>query len=88
MPKRQEIKALPELIQKLALTGVVFAFWCHQYPKKTCELIVGSGNQYLAALKGNQPNLYKAVAASFMPQDTHFEMNKGHGRLEKRTVSI
>lgn len=51
-------------------------------------MIVGSGNQYLAALKGNQPNLYKAVVASFMPQDTHFEMNKGHGRLEKRTVSI
>lgn len=51
-------------------------------------MITQSGNYYIAALKNNQPNLYKEAVANFLPQDTYFEMNKGHGRIEKRTVSI
>jgi predicted transposase YbfD/YdcC len=86
--KTNEIKALPELIKQLALKGVVFAFDAINTQKKTCELIVNSDNHYLAALKGNQPNLFKSVKANFIPQESHFELNKEHGRLEKRTVSI
>ncbi len=51
-------------------------------------MIVNSGNHYLGALKGNQPNLLKSVKAHFEPKQTHFELSKGHGRIEKRTVSI
>ena len=51
-------------------------------------MIISSGNQYLAALKGNQPSLSKKVLAHFNPEATTFEINKGHGRIEKRTVSI
>ena len=29
-----------------------------------------------------------AVEAAFQPQETSFQINKGHGRIEKRTVSI
>lgn len=51
-------------------------------------MIVNTDNHYLAALKGNQPNLFRSVQANFIPQESYFELDKGHGRLEKRTVSI
>lgn len=51
-------------------------------------MITQSGNHYIAALKHNQPNLYKEPGTNFIPNQTYFEINKGHGRVEKRTVSI
>ena len=42
----------------------------------------------MGALKGNQSGLLKAVETHFQPQHRVFEINKGHGRIEKRTVSI
>ncbi|XGV97729.1 MAG: hypothetical protein ACAF41_02070 [Leptolyngbya sp. BL-A-14] len=57
-------------------------------PKKTAEVIINSGNDYLGALKGNQSGLLAAVAATFQAQQTVQQLDKGHGRLEKRTVSI
>lgn len=57
-------------------------------PKKTAQIIVASENHYLGALKGNQSGLLEAVQAQFKPEQSDFTMNKGHGRIEKRTVSI
>lgn len=42
----------------------------------------------MAAVKGNQPKLYQAVQKQFSAQETCFKVNKGHGRIEKRKVSI
>jgi hypothetical protein len=56
-------------------------------PKKTCELIINSGNDYIAALKGNQPNLFKDVKTNFTPESTCEQLSKGHGRVEKRHIS-
>lgn len=42
----------------------------------------------MGALQGNQSGLLTAVPATFQPQETSFPINKGHGRIEKRTVSI
>lgn len=57
-------------------------------PKKTAQTIIDSDNDYLGALKGNQSGLLTAVQATFQPQETSFQINKGHGRIEKRTVTI
>jgi predicted transposase YbfD/YdcC len=57
-------------------------------PKKTAQVILDSGNDYLGALKGNQSGLLTAVEANFQAQQTVQQINKGHGRIEKRTVSI
>ena len=57
-------------------------------PKKTCQLIVDSGNHYLGALKGNQGNLLKDVETHFFPQQVHIDISEGHGRTEKRVVSL
>ncbi len=56
--------------------------------QKNCELIIASGNDYLGALKGNQPGLLADVKTHFIPKDTDIELSKGHGRLDKRIVSI
>ncbi|NJL83353.1 MAG: ISAs1 family transposase [Chloroflexaceae bacterium] len=57
-------------------------------PKKTIRAIRKTGNHYLAAVKGNQPKLYRFVETQFRPEATYEQVNKGHGRLEKRKVSI
>ncbi|WP_299488820.1 ISAs1 family transposase [Acaryochloris sp. IP29b_bin.137] len=56
--------------------------------KKTAQLIIESGNEYLGALKGNQKGLLAEVKAHFQPEQTLKTLEKGHGRIEKRTVSI
>lgn len=37
---------------------------------------------------GNQSGLLEAVKTYFQPQQSAQQINKGHGRIEKRTVSI
>jgi predicted transposase YbfD/YdcC len=57
-------------------------------PKKTAQIIVDSKNDYLGALKGNQSGLLEAVKAQFKAEQSDLTLNQGHGRIEKRTVSI
>ncbi len=83
-----EITALPELIRDLAVKGVVFAFDSMNTQKKTIETIVATGNHYIAAVKANQPTLYDGISQMFTSTETVTQVNKGHGRQEKRTVSI
>ncbi|MGK7905918.1 MAG: ISAs1 family transposase [Synechococcus sp.] len=56
--------------------------------KKTCQTIVESGNHYLAALKGNQPNLFAAVQQQIAPEQEYLEIGKGHGRVERRVTQV
>lgn len=51
-------------------------------------MIVSSGNDYIGALKGNQSGLLADVEANFIPESNYEQINKGHGRIEKRNVSI
>jgi predicted transposase YbfD/YdcC len=57
-------------------------------PKKTAQTIIDSENDYLGALKGNQSGLLRAVKENFQAEESIKQVNKGHGRIEKRTVSI
>ncbi len=73
----------------MALKGVVVAFDAMpSAPKKTAEVIISSGNDCLGTLKGNQSGLLATVEAHFQAQQTVEQWDKGHGRIEKRTVSI
>ena len=56
--------------------------------KKTCEQIVASGNYYLGALKGNHGNFFKAVELNFQSESHIHSVETGHGRVERRTVSL
>lgn len=51
-------------------------------------MIIDSCNHYIGALKGNQSGLLSEVKANFLSEQQYEQTNKGHGRIEKRTVSI
>lgn len=51
-------------------------------------MIINSENDYLGALKGNQRGLLAEVKEHFKSEETVESINKGHGRIEKRRVSI
>jgi hypothetical protein len=57
-------------------------------PKKTCEQIIASGNDYLGALKGNHGKFFKALKLQFKPESHIHSVETGHGRVERRTVSL
>jgi len=60
----------------------------HSIPKKTCEQIIQSKNHYLAALKGNHPKFFKAVKEQFQSEVHCHRVESGHGRVERRSVSL
>jgi len=39
-------------------------------------------------VKANQPTLYEKIQSFFSPRETFIQVNKAHGRREKRLVSI
>jgi predicted transposase YbfD/YdcC len=102
--KSNEITAIPELLRVLDLRGAtvtIDALGCQTEIAKT--IIEGDGH-YLLAVKENQPTLLKDLVSTFTeaasphvrsvderprPQVHLFEeVDKGHGRLEKRTVAL
>jgi predicted transposase YbfD/YdcC len=98
--KENEIVAAPKLLQVLDLRGkVVIGDALHTQRQLSLE-IVQAGGDYLWTAKGNQPALQETIAHLFEPEPvtpgfaptrTDFKtatvINKGHGRLEKRTLT-
>lgn len=57
-------------------------------PKKTVQQIIDSGNEYLGALKGNHGKFFSALKLHFEPETQVHTVETGHGRVERRTVSV
>lgn len=60
-------------------------------PKKTVEQIITSGNDYVIAVKGNQPKLYRALQAAFehhTPHSIDDQVEHTRNRITQRTVSV
>ncbi|GAP98036.1 mobile element protein [Leptolyngbya sp. NIES-2104] len=60
-------------------------------PKKTVEQIIESGNDYLIAVKGNQPKLYQHLQAQFesrIPDSVDDQTEQVRDRITRRTVSV
>lgn len=57
-------------------------------PKKTLAQIIDSGNHYLAAIKGNHPQFFQAIEQNFKAESRTTTIERGHGRLERRSVSL
>jgi predicted transposase YbfD/YdcC len=60
-------------------------------PKKTVELIINGGNDYIITVKGNQPNLLKivtALAESSVAMDLNHHYEHLHGRSTTRQVKV
>ncbi len=60
-------------------------------PKKTCQLIIDSGNDYVIAVKGNQPNLYRQIqhhTANTRPTSRYVATERTRNRVTTRTVEV
>lgn len=92
--KSNEISALPELLQVLALEGCIVTIDAMGCQTEIAETIIERGADYVLAVKENQGNLYEdlqdlfagadEVAFREVPHDFEREVTKDHGRLEIR----
>jgi predicted transposase YbfD/YdcC len=93
--KSNEITALPSLLKNVDITGSIITTDALNTQKKSAELIVSKGADYLTALKGNQSTLHDDVILFFenTPKsyegtlNTYKSIDSGHGRIEERTVT-
>ena len=96
--KSNEITAIPELLQALALTGCIVTIDAAGCQTDIAQQVIAQGGDYVLALKDNQPTLAADVALLF--QDCHASrpgsyqvdhaqtIEKGHGRIETRDCWI
>jgi predicted transposase YbfD/YdcC len=92
--KSNEIKAIPELLALLELTGCIVTIDAMGCQKSIAQEILNKGADYVLALKGNQGDLARGVelgfeiarAKNFAGIDYGFfeESGLGHGRQETR----
>lgn len=94
--KSNEITAIPELLDLLAIKGAIVTIDAMGTQKKVAEKIIGKKADYVLALKGNQGSLREDVELFFDEQMANgfknMEASKadgvdaGHGRIERRQV--
>ena len=91
--KSNEIKAIPLLLERLALNGALVTIDAIGTQTEIAEMIVEKGGDYCLALKENRPVLYGDVERFFAdpPPDAvaTFKTTDGdHGRLEERVHRV
>ena len=95
--KTNETTAIPVLLEKLAagrsLEGAVVTIDAIACNPQIAQSIRAVGADYLLAVKGNQPTLQADIEAAFEAADkgqveVDVDLDKGHGRIETRTVSV
>ncbi len=92
--KSNEITAIPQLLERLALQGAVVTIDAAGCQKNIAQQIVDQEGDYLLALKGNQETLFQAVQDYIIQQmENDFadvpvsrwqEHETSHGRVEQR----
>lgn len=93
--KTNELAAIPVLIERFAandgLKGARVSIDAIATNAKIAQKIKDAGADYLLAVKANQPTLRAEVESAFAEAgeiDADVEHDKGHGRIEQRTVSV
>lgn len=96
--KSNEITAIPVLLERLAesggLNGAVVTIDAIACNGTIAKAIRDAGADYLLAVKANQPTLRKDIEQLFAQAPatrldrTETEVDKGHGRIEQRTVTL
>ena len=91
--KTNETTAIPRLLEKLAagrsLEGAVVTLDAIACNPQIAQSIRDAGADYLLAVKGNQPSLQADIEAAFEAVGKgQIDVDKGHGRIETRTVSV
>lgn len=101
--KSNEITAIPELLRTLNLKGATVTIDAMGCQTEIAEVIVEKEGHYVLSVKDNQPTLRQEIATTFaetnsegrrfddspaLAVQTWTQVDKGHGRLEERTVAI
>ena len=95
--KANELAAIPLLLERLGaedgLKGALVSIDAIATNAEVAKAITGQGADYLLAVKANQPSLRAEVEAAFAAApagtlDTHAELDKGHGRIEERRMTV
>lgn len=90
--KSNEIKAVPQLIDKIDITGKVVTADAMSMQKEIIDKIRKNGGDFLIELKANQPSLRYGVEdrlKGLTPVYTYAEGPElGHGRIETRTYRV
>jgi predicted transposase YbfD/YdcC len=95
--KSNETTAIPLLLERLAvagsLTGALVSIDAIACNASIAGAITAAGADYLLAVKANQPTLRAEIEAFFADApvesvETVVDLDKGHGRIEERTVSV
>ena len=90
--KSNEIVAIPELLDLLALEGAIVTIDAMGTQKQIAGKILAKKADYVLALKGNQGTLHEDAAQFFADPvlaadcPCHEAAEAGHGRIEERTV--
>jgi predicted transposase YbfD/YdcC len=95
-PIEGEIPAGPKLLAQIALPGTVVLADALHTQRKLCQQVGDAQGDYLLIVKDNQPSLYHDIEALFtsatpyahlLDFQTEHKTNKGHGRIEHRTLT-
>ena len=88
--KTNEIPKLRELLAPLDIRGTVITADAMHTQTETAQFIVAQkGADYVLTAKDNQKTLHRLLAAKdwrLLPR--HTEREKGHGRIERRTIQV
>ena len=92
-----ELTAIPKLLERLAeadgLRGALVSIDAIATNAAIADAIRTAGADYLLAVKANQPTLRAELEACFAEAppgtlETDTDLDKGHGRIEQRVVSL
>lgn len=100
--KENEIVVAPKILKQVNLQGAIVISDAMHAQRDTSSQIVAEGGDYIWTIKGNQPRTHWAIEKLFVhevcnlrqgaPLSKHCHMatqvNKGHGRIEKRTILV
>lgn len=95
--KSNEITAIPALVERLSekdgLKGAIVTIDAIGTNATVAGAIRQAGADYVLAVKANQPTLYSEIEEFFRdpksnPSNRNVDVDKGHGRVEERTVTV
>jgi predicted transposase YbfD/YdcC len=91
--KSNEIKAIPLLLERLALKGALVTIDAMGTQVEIARKIIDGGGDYCLALKGNHPLLHAEVERYFADPKaeiaaTHATIDGDHGRIEERRHAV
>jgi predicted transposase YbfD/YdcC len=99
--KENEIPAAPRVLERLDLREAIVVGDAMHTQRRLSAQIVAEGGDYVWVVKENQPQLRDDIAAAFQPvpcvpgfhpgprdHPTAETVDKGHGRIEKRTITV